>query len=264
MEISLKRVSSGYEESVIQNLDLDIKAGTWNFITGSTGSGKSTLLSTIAVLLKSTAGTILWKGKDLSILENLKEYRDNSGFMFQYTEKQFFNSTIREEIVYSLQKKRIPEEEIEVRLKSVLETLSISEDILDRSPYELSGGQKRFVAFASVLINSPNILLLDEPTAGLDLEKKQLFFNILKNLRDSGVTIIQISHLLQDVLEYGDNVIQVDKGKIIASGNPLDVLKDSDSDFLKFCKVMEKYGVKSENSKSIDQFLKGLENYEKR
>ncbi|MGL5797295.1 MAG: ATP-binding cassette domain-containing protein, partial [Cetobacterium sp.] len=145
----------------------------------------------------------------------------------------------------------------------VLEILSISEEILDRSPYELSGGQKRFVAFASVLINSPKILLLDEPTAGLDLEKKQLFFNILKNLRNSGVTIIQISHLLQDVLEYGDNVIRVDKGKIIASGAPLDVLKDSDSDFLKFCKVMEKYDIKLENSKSIDQFLKGLENYEK-
>ncbi|MGL4864647.1 MAG: energy-coupling factor ABC transporter ATP-binding protein [Cetobacterium sp.] len=258
MEISLREISSGYEEIVLKNINLNIKTGSYNFIIGETGSGKSTLLQTIGVLLKNKAGDILWKNKNLSSKEHLKDYRENYGYMFQYTEKQFFNSTIKEEITYSLVKRKVLSEEIEKKLDEVLELLELSKDILTRSPYEVSGGQKRFVALASILMTSPKILLLDEPTAGLDIENKKLFFTILDKLKKSGITIIQISHLLEDVLEYGDNVIALEKGKIIAEGKPFEVLKNSDLDFIKFCKIMNNFGVSTENIRNIDELLERI------
>ncbi|MGL4935281.1 MAG: energy-coupling factor ABC transporter ATP-binding protein [Cetobacterium sp.] len=258
MEISLREISSGYEEIVLKNINLNIKTGSYNFIIGETGSGKSTLLQTIGVLLKNKTGDILWKNKNLSSKEHLKDYRENYGYMFQYTEKQFFNSTIKEEITYSLVKRKVLSEEIEKKLDEVLELLELSKDILTRSPYEVSGGQKRFVALASILMISPKILLLDEPTAGLDIENKKLFFTILDKLKKSGITIIQISHLLEDVLEYGDNVVALEKGKIIAEGKPFEVLKNSDLDFIKFCKIMNNFGVSTENIRNIDELLERI------
>lgn len=258
MEISLREVNSGYEEIVLKNINLDIKSGSYNFIIGETGSGKSTLLQTIGFLLKNKTGDIFWKNKNLSLKEHLKEYRENYGYMFQYTEKQFFNSTIKEEIIYSLVKRKISPEEIEKKLDEILELLELSKDILTRSPYEVSGGQKRFIALASILITSPKILLLDEPTAGLDIENKKLFFTILDKLKKSGITIIQISHLLEDVLEYGDNVVALEKGKIIAQGKPFEVLKNSDLDFIKFCEIMNNFGVSTENIRNIDELLERI------
>ncbi|WP_047396547.1 energy-coupling factor ABC transporter ATP-binding protein [Cetobacterium sp. ZOR0034] len=258
MEISLREINSGYEEIVLKNINLDIKSGSYNFIIGETGSGKSTLLQTIGFLLKNKTGDIFWKNKNLSLKEHLKEYRENYGYMFQYTEKQFFNSTIKEEIIYSLVKRKISPEEIEKKLDEILELLELSKDILTRSPYEVSGGQKRFIALASILITSPKILLLDEPTAGLDIENKKLFFTILDKLKKSGITIIQISHLLEDVLEYGDNVVALEKGKIIAQGKPFEVLKNSDLDFIKFCEIMNNFGVSTENIRNIDELLERI------
>lgn len=258
MEISLREVNSGYEEIVLKNINLDIKSGSYNFIIGETGSGKSTLLQTIGFLLKNKTGDIFWKNKNLSLKEHLKDYRENYGYMFQYTEKQFFNSTIKEEIIYSLVKRKISPEEIEKKLDEILELLELSKDILTRSPYEVSGGQKRFIALASILITSPKILLLDEPTAGLDIENKKLFFTILDKLKKSGITIIQISHLLEDVLEYGDNVVALEKGKIIAQGKPFEVLKNSDLDFIKFCEIMNNFGVSTENIRNIDELLERI------
>lgn len=258
MEISLREVNSGYEEIVLKNINLDIKSGSYNFIIGETGSGKSTLLQTIGFLLKNKTGDIFWKNKNLSLKEHLKDYRENYGYMFQYTEKQFFNSTIKEEIIYSLVKRKISPEEIEKKLDEILELLELSKDILTRSPYEVSGGQKRFIALASILITSPKILLLDEPTAGLDIENKKLFFTILDKLKKSGITIIQISHLLEDVLEYGDNVVALEKGKIIAQGKPFEVLKNSDLDFIKFCEIMNNFGISTENIRNIDELLERI------
>lgn len=258
MEISLREINSGYEEIVLKNINLDIKSGSYNFIIGETGSGKSTLLQTIGFLLKNKTGDIFWKNKNLSLKEHLKDYRENYGYMFQYTEKQFFNSTIKEEIIYSLVKRKISPEEIEKKLDEILELLELSKDILTRSPYEVSGGQKRFIALASILITSPKILLLDEPTAGLDIENKKLFFTILDKLKKSGITIIQISHLLEDVLEYGDNVVALEKGKIIAQGKPFEVLKNSDLDFIKFCEIMNNFGISTENIRNIDELLERI------
>lgn len=258
MEISLKNINSGYDEIVLENINLNVEKGTWNFIIGKTGSGKSTLLQTIGFLLENIQGEGFWKNLNLSELKNLKEYRENIGFMFQYTEKQFFNNTVKDEIEYSLVKKKISSKEIEKKLDEVLKLLNIPKKILYNSPYEISGGQKRMVAFASILIDSPKILLLDEPTAGLDIENKKIFFETLKKLKKEEVTIIQIAHLLEDVLHYGDEVVVLDNKKIVQKGKPTDVLKNSDLEFIKFCKIIKKYGILIDDVKNIDELLERI------
>lgn len=259
MEFSLKKVSSGYEKIILNNFNLEIQKNTWTFIIGETGSGKSTLLQTLGFLLKNIQGEIFWKGINLLNKKNLKNFRENIGYMFQYTEKQFFNNTVKEEIEYSLVKKNLPREEIDQKVKKVLKDLKLSDEILNRSPYEISGGQKRFVALASVLVNSPTVLLLDEPTAGLDLENKKLFFNILKELRSKGITIIQISHLLDDVLEHGDQVILLENKNIINKGTPLEVLKNYNLEIIEFFKIINKFGILTTNIKNIDELLERIE-----
>ncbi|MGL5280035.1 MAG: energy-coupling factor ABC transporter ATP-binding protein [Cetobacterium sp.] len=259
MEISLKKVNSGYDEIILENFNMEIEEGSWTFIIGKTGSGKSTLLQTIGFLLNNIQGEILWKGTNLSNSLNLKKFREAMGYMFQYTEKQFFNNTIKEEIEYFLIKKKVSREEIDRNVNEVLKLLKLSDEILNKSPYEISGGQKRLVALASILVTSPKLLLLDEPTAGLDLENKKLFFDILKQLKNKGVTIIQISHLLEDVLEYGDKVFLLENKKIINKGVPLKVLEKSDLEFIEFCKIINKFGIGTENMKNIDELLERIE-----
>lgn len=258
MEISLKKVNSGYDDIILENLNLEIEKYSWTFIIGKTGSGKSTLLKTIGFLLNNIQGEILWNGFDISDSKNLKKFREATGYMFQYTEKQFFNNTVKEELEYSLIKKNLSREEIDTNIKEVLNLLKLPDKILNKSPYELSGGQKRFVALASILVTSPKLLLLDEPTAGLDLENKKLFFDILKKLKNKGITIIQISHLLEDILEYGDKVFLLENKKIINTGTPLKVLEKFDLEFIEFCKIINKFGVKTENMKNIEELLERI------
>lgn len=259
MEFSLKKVSSGYEEIVLKDLSVEIEKSTWTFIIGKTGSGKSTLLQTMGFLLNNIQGEIFWQNISLSDSKNLRKFREAVGYMFQYTEKQFFNNTVKEEIEYSLVKKNVSREDIDKKVEEVLKELNLSNEILDKSPHELSGGQKRFVALASILVDSPKVLLLDEPTAGLDLENKKLFFHILKGLKSKGVTIVQISHLLEDVLEYGDKVIELKNKQIVNIGVPLKVLENSDLELINFCKIINKFGVVTENIKNIDELLERIE-----
>ena len=259
MEFSLKQVNSGYDDIILKNLSVDIEKYSWTFIIGKTGSGKSTFLQTIGFLLNNIQGEILWRGINLSDYKNLKKFRETIGYMFQYTEKQFFNNTVKEEIEYSLIKRNMQREEIDKKVNEILELLKLSNEILNKSPYEISGGQKRFVALASILVNSPKVLLLDEPTAGLDLENKKIFFEILNNLKNKGVTIIQISHLLEDVLEYGDKVILLEDKKISKSGIPLEVLENSTLEFIEFCKIINKFGIITKNIKNIDELLERIE-----
>ena len=208
--------------------------------------------------MNNIQGEILWKGINLSNYKNLKKFRDATGYMFQYNGKQFFNNTIKEEIEYILIKKKVSREEIDRNVNEVLKLLKLSNEILNKSPYEISGGQKRLVALASILVTSPKLLLLDEPTAGLDLENKKLFFDVLKQLKNKGVTIIQISHLFEDVLEYGDKVFLLENKKIINEGVPLKVLEKSDLEFIEFCKIINKFGIETENIKNIDELLERI------
>ena len=261
MEITLKNLTAGYiinkkEKKIIaENLNCTFESGKFHFLAGVSGSGKSTLLETICLLIKKISGEILFDNKLIDKKNNLKEFRNSSGIMLQYTEKQFFNNTIAEEIVFNLKRSKIDNKEINKKLKEVLEILNIDKKILQASPFEISGGQKRIIALASVIITSPKILFLDEPTAGLDFESKNIFMKTIKELNNnSNITIIQSSHILDDIIEYGDNVFIIGKNKKYIQGKPKDILFSQ--------KVLEEYNlIEPEIHKYIEELKRlGINN----
>ncbi|WP_297277987.1 ATP-binding cassette domain-containing protein [uncultured Brachyspira sp.] len=261
MEITLKNLTAGYiinkkeKKIIVENLNCTFESGKFHFLAGVSGSGKSTLLETICLLIKKISGEILFDNKLIDKKNNLKEFRNSSGIMLQYTEKQFFNNTIAEEIVFNLKRSKIDNKEINKKLKEVLEILNIDKKILQASPFEISGGQKRIIALASVIITSPKILFLDEPTAGLDFESKNIFMKTIKELNNnSNITIIQSSHILDDIIEYGDNVFIISKNKKYIQGKPKDILFSQ--------KVLEEYNlIEPEIHKYIEELKRlGINN----
>lgn len=253
MEIKLEKINSGYTDEYLKDINLLFSSNEWTFLIGETGSGKSTLLQTISYLTKIFQGKFFFNGKEIKDKNTLREFRDKVGVMFQYTEKQFFCNSVKEEIIYTLKQRKISTEEIDKRLEKILELLNFPKDILDNSPFEISGGQKRFTALASILINEPDILLLDEPTAGLDVENKKLFYSVLEKLKNSGVMIIQSSHTLEDVLKYGERVIKLQNGKILKDGKPKDILLEENSESINVFRILSEKGMDISNINSIEE-----------
>lgn len=275
MEIILKNLNAGYfinkkEYSiVIENLNIVFESGKFHFLAGVSGSGKSTLLETICYLIKKISGEILFDNKTIEDKNNLNIFRKFSGIMLQYTEKQFFNNTVEEEITFNLKRNKVNNEEIKIKLNEILEKLGIDKKLLDASPFEISGGQKRMIALASVLISSPKILFLDEPTAGLDFESKKIFMASLKSLnKNFKLTIIQSSHILEDIIEYGDTVLILNKNKKFINGNPRDLLFSKETlnnyglkepEIYKYIEELKKFGVKDiDNIKTNSELIKKL------
>lgn len=256
MEITLKNLNAGYlvakkEYSlVIENMTINFESGKFHFLAGVSGSGKSTLLETICFLIKKISGEILFDNKSIENKNNLNIFRKSSGIILQYTEKQFFNDTVEEEIIFNLKRNKISSEEIKNKLCEIIEKLNIDRKLLYASPFEISGGEKRMVALASVLISSPKILFLDEPTVGLDFESKKIFMSALNNFnKDFKLTIIQSSHILEDIIEYGDTVLILNKNKQFIKGNPKDLLFSEE--------VLNNYGLKEPE---IFKYIKELKN----
>ncbi|WP_157146659.1 ATP-binding cassette domain-containing protein [Brachyspira pilosicoli] len=259
MEISLKNLTAGYilnkktRNIIIENLNIIFESGKFHFITGVSGSGKSTLLETMSLITKKISGEILFNNINLNNKKNLIEFRKLSGIMFQYSDNQFFNDTIKEEIIFNLKRNKLSSKEINFKLKEVVELLNIDKTILKESPFEISGGQKRTVALASIIITSPKILFLDEPTAGLDFESKNIFMNTIKELnKNLNVTIIQSSHMLDDIIEYGDDVFILNKNKEYILGKPKDLLFSdeilnkynlAEPDIYKYIKELKRLGM---------------------
>lgn len=275
MEIILKNLNAGYfinkkEYSiVIENLNIVFESRKFHFLAGVSGSGKSTLLETICYLIKKISGEILFDNKPIEYQNNLNIFRKFSGIILQYTEKQFFNNTVEEEITFNLKRNKVNNEEIKIKLNEILEKLGIDKKLLDASPFEISGGQKRMIALASILISSPKILFLDEPTAGLDFESKKIFMSSLKSLnKNFKLTIIQSSHILEDIIEYGDTVLILNKNKKFINGNPRDLLFSKETlnnyglkepEIYKYIEELKKFGVKDiDNIKTNSELIKKL------
>ena len=183
--------------------------------------------------------------------------------------KIFFNNTVEEEITFNLKRNKVNNEEIKIKLNEILEKLGIDKKLLNASPFEISGGQKRMIALASVLISSPKILFLDEPTAGLDFESKKIFMSSLKSLnKNFKLTIIQSSHILEDIIEYVDTVLILNKNKKFISGNPRDLLFSKETlnnyglkepEIYKYIEELKKFGVKNiDNIKTNSELIKKL------
>jgi len=217
-----------YERKALKNINLSVKEGEIFGIIGHTGSGKSTLVQHFNGILKPASGYIEVDGQ-AATGKNLKELRKKVGLIFQYPEQQLFEETVYKDITFGLQKMNLSEDEIKERVFRVIDLLGISPELLEKSPFELSGGQKRRVAIAGVLIMEPRVLVLDEPTAGLDPSGSREVFNILTELnRKEGTTIVLISHSMDDVAEYCHRVAVMNDGELVMCDTVENVFLQSD------------------------------------
>lgn len=203
-----------FEKIALQDINIEIRDGEFIGIIGHTGSGKSTLIQHLNGILKPTKGKVIINNINTQ-QKNLKELRSQVGIVFQYPEHQLFEETVKKDITFGLIKQGLSQEEIDKRVNQSLESVGLSDSILDKSPFDLSGGQKRRVAIAGVIAMMPKILVLDEPTAGLDPIGRDEIFGYIKKLhKDFNMTIILVSHSMEDVARLTDRVIVMNQGSV--------------------------------------------------
>ncbi|EIE41202.1 cobalt transporter ATP-binding subunit [Mycoplasmopsis canis UFG1] len=229
--------NSPWEFLALDGINLNIKDGEYIGVIGATGSGKTTLIEHFNGLLRATNGNIEWDFIKDNIQQKfiygetkskfkIKDLRKKIGIVFQFAEYQLFKNTIKEDIAFGPIAFGIPKDEAYKIARECLLEVGLSEEYLERSPFELSGGQKRRVAIAGILAMNPDFMVFDEPTAGLDPVGVKDILDILTNLHKSGKTIINVTHDLDHVLERAERVIMLKKGKIVADNNAYDVLSD--------------------------------------
>lgn len=236
MSITFKEVEHIYSENTpfayhaLKGVNLNIKDKSFTAIIGQTGSGKSTLIQHINALLLPTSGSINI-GEYLITKTNkpnkLKLLRQKAGLVFQFPEYQLFEETIEKDIIFGPMNFGIKESEAKQIARKVLKIVGLDESYLNKSPFDLSGGQKRRVAIAGILAMDPNILILYEPTAGLDPQGTNEMMNLFKQINDSGKTIILVTHDMNHVLQYCDEVVVMNNGKVEKHDTVTNIFKDS-------------------------------------
>mgnify|MGYP001359661576 CR=1 FL=1 len=214
-----------FESKAVDDLSLKIDDGEFAGIIGHTGSGKTTMIGLIAGLLKPTSGRVLIDGEDIGARGyDRKKLRRYIGVVFQYPEHQLFEETVYKDIAFGPVKMGVPEEEIELRVRHAMELMELDIDgIRNLSPFELSGGQKRRVAIAGVLAMKPRVLILDEPVAGLDPAGRMHLMNMIGHLNREGVTILLITHSMDDLAENARRVIVLKDARLMMDGTPAEV-----------------------------------------
>lgn len=219
-----------FEKHVLKKLSLKIEPGSFIGIIGHTGSGKSTLIKILNGLLKPDAGTILYKGENIwSKNFDLRNFHLDVGVSFQYPEHQLFCDTVKKDIEYGLINKGVPKEVYESKIKKTLNIVGLSESYLEKSPFQLSGGEMRKVALAGTIVLDPEVLILDEPTAGLDPKSTQQIYDSLKTYQaQTNSSIIVVSHSMEDVSEYVTDIVALDDGKILLQGKPDQVFDNAE------------------------------------
>lgn len=215
-----------FEKVAIDNISLKIEKGEFIGLVGHTGSGKSTFIQHLNGLLKPSSGEVYVQGKSISGTRiNLVEVRQKVGLVFQYPEHQLFEETVEKDIAFGPMNLGLTNDEIEVRVKEAMKSVGLSyEEYKDSSPFELSGGQKRRVAIAGVLAMEPEILILDEPTAGLDpMGSREILDEIVNIYKEREITIVLVSHNMEDVAKYTSRMVVMSAGKIVMDGSPRDL-----------------------------------------
>lgn len=215
-----------FEKTALNDVSLEIKDGEFVGLIGHTGSGKSTLIQHLNGLLKPTSGSILIDDVNITVKGvSLREIRQKVGLVFQYPEHQLFEETVYKDIAFGPQNLGLAQEEIELRVKQTMKLVGLDyNEYKDKSPFDLSGGQKRRVAIAGVLAMKPKILILDEPTAGLDPRGRDEILENIKQLhKTQKMTIILVSHSMEDVAKLVDRIIVMNRGKVALSGTPREV-----------------------------------------
>lgn len=218
---------SAYKVQALKNVSLEINDGEFIGIIGHTGSGKSTLIQHLNGLLKATSGHIYYNGQDIYDEDyNLKDLRNHVGMVFQYPEHQLFETANFEDVCFGPKNQGLDKKEVELRAFEALRNVHFPEELFYQPPFDLSGGQKRRVAIAGVLAMHPDVLILDEPTAGLDPAGRDEILELLARMRrDLGITIILVSHSMEDVAKYVDRLFVMNDGELMLEGAPKEVFR---------------------------------------
>lgn len=214
-----------FEQKALDHVSLQVMQGEFIAIIGHTGSGKSTLIQHLNGLLKPTGGQVFFRGQDMFAKStNLRSMRFHIGLVFQYPEYQLFEETVEQDIAYGPMNMGLEHDEITRRVQDALEAVGLPQDISDKSPFELSGGQKRRVALAGVIAMQPEILILDEPTAGLDPAGREEMFDLIRDLHEKrGTTVILVTHSMEDAARVASRLVVMKHGKIFMTGTPAEV-----------------------------------------
>ena len=235
MGIALENVSFTYQEgtplasTALSDVSLTIEDGSYTALIGHTGSGKSTILQLLNGLLVPSQGSVrVFDTLITSTSKNkdIRQIRKQVGLVFQFAENQIFEETVLKDVAFGPQNFGVSEEDSEQIAREKLALVGIDESLLNRSPFELSGGQMRRVAIAGILAMEPAVLVLDEPTAGLDPLGRKELMNLFRKLHQSGMTIVLVTHLMDDVAEYANQVYVMEKGCLVKGGKPSDIFQD--------------------------------------
>ena len=233
MSIKLEHINyvygegTAYEKHALKDINLEIPDGQFVGIIGHTGSGKSTLIQHLNGLIKATSGEIYYNGENIyADGYSMKELRSHVGLVFQYPEYQLFESDVLSDVCFGPKNLGLPEEEVKARSLEALHQVGLKEKHYDKSPFDLSGGQKRRVAIAGILAMHPEVLILDEPTAGLDPKGRDDILDQIQKLhKERGITVILVSHSMEDVAKYVDRIIVMDHGCMKFDGEPKKVFE---------------------------------------
>jgi len=233
MSIILDHINYIYDEdtamahTALKDVNIKIDNGEFIGLIGHTGSGKSTLIQHMNGLVKPSSGTVYFDGKDISDPDfDRKALRAKVGLVFQYPEHQLFETDCFKDVCFGPKNLGLSQKEVELRAYEALKKVGFDDDYFYQSPFDLSGGQKRRVAIAGVLAMKPEILILDEPTAGLDPKGREDILTLIKKLHDDmGITIILVSHSMDDVADYVDRIIVMNKGKVTFDDIPKEVFR---------------------------------------
>ncbi len=238
MEIRFKDVNYTYqpgtpfENKVLHDINFTIKDGSFTAIVGHTGSGKSTILQHLNALKTPTTGSIRLGDTVVTNKrseKSLKDLRKEVGVVFQFPEAQLFEETIGKDIAFGPQNFGVSEEEALKRAEEILPVVGLDASFMDRSPFELSGGQMRRVAIAGVLVMEPSVLVLDEPTAGLDPKGQLEMMSLFKRLHEEqDLTIVLVTHQMEDVANYCDHMIVLDDGRVVGDGTPQEIFANKE------------------------------------
>ncbi|MED4073292.1 energy-coupling factor ABC transporter ATP-binding protein [Priestia endophytica] len=235
MEIIFKNVEHRYqlktpfERLALEDVSLSIPSGQFVSLIGHTGSGKSTVIQHLNALLKPTKGSIQIGARTIESgkkEKHLKEVRKRVGVVFQFPEHQLFDETVEKDICFGPMNFGVSEEEAKKRANELATIVGLPKEVLQKSPFDLSGGQMRRVAIAGILAMEPQVLVLDEPTAGLDPRGRNEIMNLISSLnKEQGLTIVLVTHSMEDAAQYADRIIVMDKGKVSMSGTPKEIFK---------------------------------------
>lgn len=217
------------EVTALSNVNLKIEDGEFIGLIGHTGSGKSTLIQHLNGILKPFSGTVYFDGADIFDDDyDLKKLRSQVGLVFQYPEHQLFEENVFKDVCFGPKNMGLARKEVEIRAYQALKMVGIEDDYFYQSPFDLSGGQKRRVAIAGVLAMKPRVMILDEPTAGLDPKGRDEMFALIKKLQqESNMSIILVSHSMEDVAEYVDRIVVMNRGSVMMQGTPKDIFARS-------------------------------------